>query len=295
MEKLRRFETVVLGGGPTGIAAGAILGLPVITESIQIPFGPVYFHYTPETKRFVDEILPDNQIEVKTIRIGIVHRGKLYDSSEAPEEAFIDYSKKTGKPRTYKPQLFEYLDVNWFELLTTAATKAKTTYFSKIIAINLEKRQLVNSSGGFYEYDHLISTIPFYIFERIIHDPYILMVEDQLKSMKVRISDVDHWERTDFNNFDYVYFADVDDSRIRWSHQKSRHQLVGRQFVERFTFPGEDFNMMRILDGKVKPPKHVTFAGRFARWEEERYIHDDIKDFYSQRYVEDVADNGVTG
>ena len=277
---MKHFDRVILGGGPTGICLGAILGIPIITDAIHIPRGPVYLYETPETVKFLGSLGISTAISRK-ISIGYFFRNKLTDVP--PEMALFEYTLKTKKEKLYAPKTFDYLDVGWDVIFEAAQQRCGEIFFDQASSIDFHNRFVHTVSGNGYHYDHLISTVPAPMFKWLtgnvllwsLHYIPVFTTKWDVPTCDVVI------ERSEWMKYDYVYFCDFDDKRIRWTRDGTIEIIPPRNFKS----PSLGY---RIIDGEISPVANVTFAGRFARWEEERLISDDIKQTYNAEYYKDV-------
>jgi len=252
-----KFSNVVLGGGPVGLALASIHRYALVTDEIKIPEGPVYLYRTQSTKKFLEKLgyyFP----KVKTINIGYFYKGQLYE--HPPREALEEYSSKTLRDKIYFPRRFEYYDIDWETLAKLEMHNISKVIFGKVGSIDVEKQIVSIPNGIDIEYKKLISTVPAPVFEKMANQKF------DLKYLPVRmyecvVNNLTSWER-----FDYVYICDKDDYCLRWSNGK----------MEEIAHFGTVANQYKITGGHVPDILNVKFAGRFARWQEDRLISDEI-------------------
>jgi hypothetical protein len=273
MSNVRVAQRLILGGGPTGLILGAIHGFPVVTDDIRTPNGPIYLYETPMTKIFMKSIGFED-VPTKEISIGYYFRGKVSD--EPSEMSVLEYSLKMKKRTPYIPTKFRYFDISWKTLMSRVLEKNSEVYLDKIQTIDLTNHELHSDVGNVYRWNILISTIPAPLFKRLSGNVlpwgFKFIPVNHVKWLKTWTftTDADSPKQQDWSKFDYVYFCDYDDRRIRWTNDGTVESISDRMI--------EGMSRYRIIDGLVTNVKDVQFAGRFARWDESRLISDDIEE-----------------
>ena len=263
---MEHFETVVLGGGPVGMALGAIYKCPVITEKVRVPEGPVFLYATPQTEDFLYHYCGMGGImhplPRKNVSIGFSWRGKIFN--DPPEEALAEYSKKVRKPEVYHPASFYYFDVDWAKVIEAERRMVPSLVLDKAEKIDVEHQRLTLSSMDEISYGTLISTIPAPLFAHLAGFDW------DLKYLGIWLMDY-RIDTPEWLKYDYVYICDSRDVKLRWTKGKV---IQENGTLEKLTLRKP--NQYRILDGKIPDVPNVKFMGRFARWEESRLISDDI-------------------
>ena len=260
---LKSQKKIILGGGPTGLILGAIHGVPVVTDDIRTPTGPIYLYETPMTKIFMKSIGFEDT-PTKEISIGYHFRGKVSD--EPSEMSVLEYSLKMKKSSPYVPKKFKYFDISWKTLMARVLENNSEVYLDRIRTIDLTNHELHSEVGNAYKWDILISTIPAPLFKRLSGNT----LPWGLKFIPVNQVKTFEDENEDWAHFDYVYFCDYDDRRIRWTNDGTVESISDRMI--------DGMSRYRIIDGSITNVKDVLFAGRFARWDESRLISDDIEE-----------------
>jgi hypothetical protein len=273
-KKIVEYSTMVLGGGPVGMAISAILKLPVVTEMAMAPKGPVFLYDTPYTRKFLDDVHHPSSKSMD-IKIGYHFKGETFQHPSP--EAQHEYSVKMAKETEYYPKPFKYIPVHWPSLLISCRRFIPKTMIDRVVSIDLDAHEMVGSRGTVYHYGKLISTVPAPVFAHLINDNWHLQYLP-VSMKEVNISMVPGY--IGWKKYDYVYICDKDDPRYRWT--KTSNERMG--LVEKVLGINERPNQYRILSGTVPEVEDVRFFGRFGRWEEDRFIHDDIKDVYNEVY-----------
>jgi hypothetical protein len=266
------YETIVLGGGPVGIAAGAILKAPVVTDITKIPLGPVYLYDTTQTREFLS-LVHKGSGKPKDISIGYAFKGKI--SKDLTEQAMLEYALKTKRDKQFRPKKFKYVDVDWAELMVYSKRYIPKVHIDEISKIDVEGHKLISLTGNVYHYEKLISTIPAPVFALLAGLKWKL---NYLPMKLERRGPPLLWDTTwqDWTKYDYVYVCDIDKKIVRWSRNHRSKSVDG--YLETIATGYDQANQYKILDGGVEAIDGITFMGRFGRWEEERFIHDDIKE-----------------
>lgn len=252
------FDKVVLGGGITGMMIGSCNDFPVIYDKISIPPVPFYLHDTPEVAKLIERFMP-GEIRSRKLSVGYADHCDLLVE---PTQAMVDDYSYKKKRDPYTPREYSILDVdihNFYERMITNATLCRDT----IVSIDTKNRVLTGKNNR-YKYVELISTIPAPAFMRMAgikaDCPFIPI-------RRIEIEDVPY-NNPAFRWFDYTYFMDKS-PLLRYTPTKN-----GRGYVEILS---SNYNQVGILSRELPLVPDVWFAGRFARWEEDRFFHNDVK------------------
>jgi hypothetical protein len=273
---IQMIPNLILGGGPVGILLGAVYGYPVITNEVKPPKGPVYLYDTIATRTLMKKLMLTS-LTSREISIGYFFRGKLMD--EPTEMSVMSYSLKMKKPAPYVPKTFRYFTIPWSHIFERAISHIPEVILAEASMIDLKNQVIFDGTGSQYRYDNLISTIPAPLFQAVTGNtlpwklssiPVILSVEN----IPQEVGQFSEWEK-----YDYIYFCDYDDPRIR---------LTSSGYMERIDYCHSGSNMNRIIGGSITPVKNVKFMGRFARWEEHRLISDDVAEAIGEKISEGV-------
>jgi hypothetical protein len=267
--------TVVLGGGPVGSAIASILKVPVITDMVVAPKGPVYLYDTPQSRKFLDDVHHQSPKSLD-IKIGYNFEGQV--SSVPQKGALESYAHKTLRGETYTPKPFKYIPINWQSLMISCRRFIPKVHIDRIQGIDTKTHEMIGSRGTVYHYDRLISTIPAPVFAHLVSENWHLQYLPVV-IQNVAISMYPGYK--DWRKFDYVYLCDKDDSRYRYTRGTNERMGMVEKLID---FDTEKPNQYKIVCGEVPKIESVSWFGRFARWEEDRFIHDDIKDIYEEVY-----------
>lgn len=202
-------------------------------------------------------------VPTKEISIGYYFRGKVSD--EQSEMSVLEYSLKMKKTTPYVPTKFRYFDISWKTLMSRVLERNSEVYLDRIQTVDLKNHELHSDVGNIYRWDTLISTIPAPLFKRLSGNTLTWNLKfipvNQVKTFE---------DEKEWSMFDYVYFCDYDDRRIRWTNDGTLESISDRMI--------DGMSRYRIIDGSVTNVKDVMFAGRFAKWDESRLISDDIEE-----------------
>lgn len=265
----RKVERVVLGGGMTGLSVGWITGSPVISNStFDIP-SPFFLQANDETEKFVSEAMAigtKTSIQTvgrRTVGIGFASRGQMVIPNSYHLGQYADKKSRSN----YRPEAFEYLTVNTRRLMSKISSSVEVID-DTIISVDPD-RHILTGKNGKYKYEKLISTVPAPAFARMVGTK-----SDQFESIKIRAETIDYvpYSNNLMNLYDYTYF--VDDSPLLRYTPTSKSQGV-------IEYLSNDYNQVSIVSGKPTKYVDIEFAGRFARWEEEWSLHDDISKWWN--------------
>jgi hypothetical protein len=255
----RELQTVVLGGGITGLTIGRLTGAPVIFDKPVVVPSPFFVHATEEAEAFVKDVLHLGHVSHKRVAIGFAD----YDRMVIPSDFDLKtYAHKKGR-QAYHPSPFDYLDIS-VPALVSELVMSFDGIKDCISKIDTHDHVLTGKHTT-YHYEHLISTIPAPTFAKLSGEDESVFEFIPLRHQYVTTPYASQF----LDLFDYTYFVDKS-PMIRYTPTS---QLGGV-----LEYVSDNYNQMGIVEGsRFEHPSNVSFAGRFARWEENHYLHDDIR------------------
>jgi len=258
------YDLIVLGGGITGMVVGGITGGQVISSGeLSLP-SPFFIQSTNSTRTWANVLFgkESKRVETKKISIGYGHKGDLILPNE---DDFAMYAKKKLR-QSYVPSEFDYLDLSMGQLESGLRPVMKSTIHDVIQRIDTVGH-LLHGKKNDYTYNHLISTIPAPSFAELSGHPGKMSEFTFIKIKSCHLSTPPYGQHH-WSLYDYVYFCD-NTPFLRFTPDQA-----GKGGI--LEYLSTDYNQIGILDGKPDNVPGVTFAGRFARWDEQWSLHDDI-------------------
>jgi hypothetical protein len=287
-------EILVLGGGITGLTAGYLLNVPVITTKIggqasnPFPLGPRYIHSTPETKIFVQSL--GLNTDTRKIKVGYFYNNSYHE--KLPKNLIKEYSLKTRGITNTSTSItegsFEALYITFNNIIKKLSEKVEIIE-DRIYRIN---RNTLYGMRKNYRFKKLISTIPL----PKLYSLYGLSSLFRYIPIGYCYSTLDEsfFFAETFRDFDYVYFPERKYPYYRVT------KVVGG-FVYEFTYNYENKYPREIIwqefgkilpSSNIRPPRNnVILLGRFGKWKDNYLFQDVLKDILllaSEKAVQDV-------
>ena len=268
-------DIYVLGGGITGLAAGYILDLPVITKEVggqlssNFSLGPRFIHSKKETREFVKRLgLPITERQVK---IGYFYDNDYHDS--IPPSLVNEYNLKTRGTIDVTSSIgkssFTALKVSFSDVIEKLRQRVKIIQ-DKILRITADE---MFGLKGKYKYRKIISTIPLpelYSLCRIYRTFNYRPIGYNFVTFDEALI------RESTFNYDYVYYPEL-------KYPQYRITKVSRGFVYEYCYsPFIKYPIRTIWHdmGKilptlraVSPSKKIILLGRFAEWNDNIMFH----------------------
>ena len=229
--------------------------------------------YTFDSETMVNELTVDQKKKLI--------RKKLTDVNDLPNVIDMPLQDLT---LSTNDNFINVLNVNSFVLFNALFNKLKDRIIiDKVKKIDIT-RKLIDCADVSYEFKHLVSTLPAYVFN------YLANVEDKLEAKSITIVLCDK-KPLRSNDFDLLYNGDTNASwnRVNKLGNKFLYELTGEIDITTNIKTLNDFkdceiysvihrNNSLIKTKEIKHHDNVTFIGRFATWNHSYKIHHAIRD-----------------
>lgn len=290
----------IIGGGISGLIWGYYHSDYTIIEPGEVGGrlnrnffkNIIYFHRTPETIKFLDEVGIKYKRRTQLIKY-LVNDKVTQDISKADK---INLIKKKLDDKDYKPKDLSlstndyFINILEFSFVDLIAKLKKKVNVIKDKVIRITDTEIICENSG-YEYDHLVSTIPANFFWDMYHRQKNIKFES--KPVTFVLSDTEPAALKD-STYDMLYVIDKKYKYNRISKKPSErdktivlYEFTGKlakEEVSKYLPKGAkileyyiDYAGVIFSNSNNIAPNNVTFLGRFATWAHQHKQQDVIK------------------
>lgn len=291
---------VILGGGLSGLIYATLNpDYILITQSIgglakEQWFAPFMIHWNLATQSFLQML--GIEFRVKLCKVGYCWGGMINDY--LPEEfGEMYYEKSRGRKSPaceYKKRAvskwagnFYYFDLDIARLIGQMVDLIDERLFlHEIKKVDFGEQTIWCDDKIYYNYTKLVSTLPAPIFFGMIEGKRAMPDFKFEFTPKTFIRVSASRFGFDFEGYDYVYFPEKDEPRLRLTKIENSYDIqdeciaeYAADFLEGMT--GEKSHEVPyayILEPKeIQKFENVEYVGRFAEWKDELLIHNLIE------------------
>ena len=288
---MKKYKEIILGGGISGLILSYFHpDAFVITRDFgglvaQSQFNPFMLHYSLSTQQFLNAM--KISYHIKLGRFAYYWENDFH--SFIPEDLYKEYFKKSRgieateipsyRERSKTTFIYFVLNEKLFIEKLTERIPSKKIYCDDIITIDTQKQIINTLDGSCFCYKKLYSSLPAWIFDRLlIHEhpmgfksvPKIFFV----RPLRERISEFYQKVAT----YDYVYFPEeLIPGLLRISH-------IHKNFIFEFNYqhcgqiPKKGLTVLSyfLYPKTIFYIPNVEFYGRFAELNENVFVHTTI-------------------